>query len=107
MSLYYCTAAAVLSPVSVKEKINCDSVVKKWRQLGEELCGQNPELDNLLSKPNALSSVIRLWLFSSQAGRKKSWRSLIWALDAIDEIGVADTLMSFTEPPDGTYVLHA
>ena len=92
-----------MTPVNVKEKINHESVVKKWRQLGEELCGQNPELDKLSSKSNPLSFVIRLWLFNSP-NRVKSWRCLIWALDAIDELGVADTLMNFTEPPDSTYV---
>ena len=84
------------------KKINFDSVVKKWRELGEELCGQNPELDNIPSNSKALSFVIRLWHFSSPTGKKKSWRSLVWALDAIDETGVADTLMNFTESPDGT-----
>ena len=94
-------ATAVLSPVNVVKEINCDSVVKKWRELGQQLCGQNPELNKIPSSSNALSSVIRLWLFGSQAGMKKSWRSLIWALDAIDETCVADTLMDFTEPPSG------
>ena len=97
--VYNNTVPAVLSPVNVVQKINHDSVVKKWRELGQQLCGQNPELHNIQSNSKALSSVIRLWF---RAGKKKSWRSLIWALDAIDETRVADTLMDFTEPPDGT-----
>ena len=91
----------MLSPVNIVKKINVDSVIKKWRELGQQLCGQNPELNKIPSNSKALSSVIRLWLFGSLEGKKKTWRTLIWSLDAIDETGVANALMDFTEPPDG------
>ena len=93
----------MLSPVNIVKKINVDSVIKKWRELGQQLCGQNPELNKIPSNSKALSSVIRLWLFGSLEGKKKTWRTLIWALDAIDETRVADTLMDFTEPLDGMF----
>ena len=67
--------------------------------LGEKLCGQGTELDSDSESQKALFAMVNRWLLIS--GKPHSWRSLIWALDEINETGVADSLMNFTEPPRG------
>ena len=90
------TVSSELTMTNVMEYIERSGVSKRWKQLGEELCGKSAELDKISS----LSAMIEFWLSHSRT--TPSWRSLVWALDAISETTAAEDLMDIFESSQGS-----
>ena len=51
------------------------------------------------SNEERMRAVVHQWLQGE--GLPRSWRTLVWALDCVGDIQVADPIRGFTEPPRG------
>ena len=51
------------------------------------------------SSEDRMRAVVQQWL--EGGGLSLSWRTLVWALDCVGDIEVADPIRGFTEPPQG------
>ena len=72
-------------------------------------------LEERLAVKDALASSVELVLNAWLAGKgaPSSWRRLIWALDVVEDedddneqLGVADNIRKFAEPPQGMIIMH-
>ena len=83
--------------------IGCDGIFKKVNDLGKGLGIPEPQIQKIsrstLTNEDCLHKLITIWLKTD--GIPASWRLLIWKLDWIEEISVADRLKSFSEPLKG------
>ena len=79
--------------------------VKNWRRVGELLLS---DIDNTKvqaiereysSNEERMRAAVQQWLESPRL--PQSWRLLLWALDRVGDIQVADPIRGFTEPPRG------
>ena len=99
-------AALPLTVENVMNHISSNSILKKVNTLGKSLGIPEPLIQKITSSTSTnedyLHRLISIWLKTE--GIPASWRLLIWKLDGIDEIEVADQLKSFSEPLKGRYI---
>ena len=89
-----------LTVTNILQYIETKGVLNKWKLLGEKLCGKDAELEKLSS----LSAIIEFWLSNSKT--VPHWRSLVWALDKINETTTAEQLMNIiSESQQGMVII--
>lgn len=95
-----------LTKENILKFTSSDGVFKKWKNLGKVgFCLPNGELEKIestkASDEECFGMMIDVWL--QGVGHPYSWRMLIFALDKIQETGLADKLIQFAEPQMGKY----
>ena len=99
---YYNTGLP-LTIENVMNHISSNSILEKANALGKGLGIPEPVIQKItsstLSNEDYLQKVISIWV--EDEGIPASWRLLIWKLDGIGEVKVADQLKSFSEPLKG------
>ena len=73
-----------------------EEVKKKWRRLSEWL--GVVAIGPYDSDEAALNDILERFL---QQHNRRTWGTVIWALDEIGKVHVADKIMSFAEPVQG------
>lgn len=63
------------------------------------------KLKEISSNKKPIVAVVDTWLHGGNL-RVQSWRYLVYALDCIKEVTVADKLRGFAKPPEGTYSVY-
>ena len=77
-----------------------EEVKEQWRQLRLWLPGVHGVASGQYdSDEAALKDVVEHFL--QQEHSRRTWRGVIWALDRIGKVHVADKIMSYTEPVQG------
>ena len=76
-----------------------EEVKEKWRDLRNWLGVSGVAIGQYDSDEAALKDVVEHFL--QQEHSRGTWRRVIWALDGIGKVHVADKIMSFAEPVQG------
>ena len=99
---------------TVEDVIKCIQNLKherKWNELAFQFSlsdSEQAEIESCTSEGNdRYEEVIKRWL--NGGGLKPGWRTLIWILDGLDEMDVADQVRSHAKPTSGNdhnYPVH-
>ena len=76
-----------------------EEVKEQWRELSNWLGVYDATSDQYDSDEASLKDVVECYL--QQEHNRRTWRKVIWALDEMGKVHVADKIMSFAEPVQG------
>ena len=77
--------------------------VKDWEHLGG-FYGFSIDIDSIKRQNNSIQDCVKAVVEKFLLGKGRfqpSWRAVIWVLDFIEEVDLADKIISFGEPVQG------
>ena len=104
MVIIICSSLHLAPPLTLSNVLAHVQDVKNWRELGRWLFLLNDEKLNAIQRENTtdqdrLRAAVELWLKGE--GWSPAWRSLVYSLDCVGELTVADPIRGFAEPLQG------
>ena len=107
--LILCFILSSAPPLTIERVYEAVKRIKGWRRFGEELGLLSSELDAIKSQYQSdylcVKAVVETFLRGESCHyRHPSWRAVIWELDGMNEIHLADQIIDYGEPVQGEWL---
>ena len=99
----YCVAPFPAPPLTLNNVLKVVDRVKEWQYLGG-FYGFGVDIDSIKRQNDPTQDCLKIVVKKFLLGKGRfqpSWRAVIWSLDCVEEVDLADKIISFGEPVQG------